>query len=97
MNRLIPFLAMLGYVLVLSGCGPKEQFVRSSTLTADESGTLILYRPDTFFHRWNPEEPIVYLDGERVGTLGVGETLTMEVGPGVHGVVLTRTIHERAG
>ena len=82
MRRLARFLPFLLASVVLSGCGPKEQLVRKVTAKNTPPAKILVYRPDTFFHKWNPEEPYVYLDGEEVGTLGVSETLTFEVEPG---------------
>ena len=60
--------------------------VRKTDLSPGQAGTFIIYRPDTSFHKYNSEEPFVYLDEEQIGTLGVGETITVRVAPGRHEV-----------
>jgi hypothetical protein len=49
---------------------------------------LIVYRPDVFFHKYNPEEPFVYVNGKKIGSLGVGETLETQIHPGRNTVML---------
>jgi len=79
MNRII---LMLVSFLFISGCGPKYQLVNNPHVSPDTAVTLLIYRPDGFFHKHNPEEPFVYLNGEKIGTLGVGETIETQVSLG---------------
>ncbi len=83
---------MLGLLFVLLGCGPKYQLVNNPNVNPDEAVTLFIYRPDGFFHKHNPEEPFVYLNGEKIGTLGVGETIETQVTFGKNIVLLKGNI-----
>ncbi len=64
------------------GCGPKHQLVKNPEVSSDKTAKLIIYRPDGTFHKYNPEEPFVFLNKKKIGTLGVGETIETKINPG---------------
>ena len=83
---------MICCLLILAGCGPKYQLVKNTGVDPSESARLVVYRPDASFHKYNPEEPFVYVNGKKVGSLGVGETLETQIHPGKNTVVLKGSI-----
>ena len=77
---------------LLIGCGPKHMLVEDSTLHESNSAHLVIYRPDTYFHKYNPEEPHVYIGDRKIETLGVGERISMRLPPGEHQVIVRSSI-----
>ena len=73
---------------LMIGCGPEHTVIEDSTLHESNSGHLTIYRPDTYFHKFHPEEPHVYIDDRRVKTLGVGERILVRLPPGEHQIVV---------
>ena len=70
--------------LLVYGCGPQYMIVENPTLDETNSGHLTIYRPDTYFHKYHPGEPHIYIDDRKIETLGVGERISVRVPPGEH-------------
>ncbi len=81
---------LLAFLMV--GCGPKHQLVKNTNLSSDKTAKLVIYRPDGLFHKYNPEEPHVFLNNIKIGTLGVGETIETRINPGNNIVKLKDSI-----
>lgn len=71
--------------------GPIEQ-KPDLTLNNTNSATVIVYRTKQAFHSLNPEKPYVYLDGEHIGNLGTGESVSRRVAAGSHTISMKNPI-----
>lgn len=88
--------------LALAGCAsvPKPEVDNlSAAPTADVINTppvgpcpVWIYRNQTYFHSLNPEKPFVYVNEERVSTIGVGETFCLNLKPGKYVVSIREPI-----
>ena len=87
-KRRIVYLLLVVVPSLLIGCGPTHMVIEDSTLHETNSGHLTIYRPDTYFHKYNPGEPHVYIDDRKIETLGVGERILVRLPPGEHQVVV---------
>ncbi len=69
-------------VLLFAGCSPQYQMIKNDSIDPDKAAKLIVYRPDGSFHKYNPEEPFVFLNNKKIGNIGVGKTLETQIGGG---------------
>lgn len=70
--------------LLLAGCAASPTYVAPSAQDPRELATLSFYRTDVHLHRYNPEKPFFYIDGQLVTKLGTGEARSTRVTPGLH-------------
>ena len=91
-QRRIGYLFSIAATSLVFGCGPKHMVIEDSTLHDANSGHLTIYRPDTFFHRYKPDEPHVFVDEAEIETLGVGERISVRLPPGEHRIVVRATL-----
>jgi hypothetical protein len=70
------------FVMLFYGCATRTPFLHEAGLTAETSATLVVYRPQTYFHALNPERPFLYIDDKEVGTLSIGGALQLNLKPG---------------
>ena len=82
-RRLGHLLSIIATLLVW-GCGSKHMFIESPTLDDANSGHVTIYRPDTYFQKYRPDEPHIYIGDRKIETLGVGERISVRLPPGEH-------------
>lgn len=90
--RRVRFLLPIVAATFLVGCGPTHMVVEDPALDDVNSAHLTIYRPDTFFHKYNPEEPHVQAGDTKLGTLGVGERISLRLPPGEHRISIRESI-----
>jgi hypothetical protein len=84
---------LLAVALLLGGCAERSRVSEAEPgLNAANSALLMIYRPSQFFHAGNPEGPIVFINGEQIGSLLVGGVLQHRVKPGKYLVVLRKPV-----
>lgn len=77
-------------IAMLTSCATNNAVIQDSTLNAENSATLVVYRPNTSFHKANPSKPSVYVDGEKLGTLGINRSLRVQLPMGSHVITVKR-------
>ncbi len=82
-------LLALALVSALAACASTYQ---QPTLAPDDAATLVVYRTRTTFHSANPERPFFYLDGQKIGQLGTGDSLTVSVPAGPHTITVKESM-----
>lgn len=80
-------LSALGSTLV--ACASTYQ---SPAIAPEETATITLYRTRVAFHSLNLERPFFYIDGQKVGQLGTGDSLSVPVAPGEHVVTVKESM-----
>jgi hypothetical protein len=65
---------------------------RVEVIDQTEGCSVYVYRNKTSFHRFNPEKPYVYVGEERVGRLGVGDSICLRMPDGKYNVSIKEPI-----
>jgi hypothetical protein len=96
------YTATLATAILLSACTSPQPNVGSSQAnpplskieSSDETVgcSVYVYRNKTWFHRFNPEKPFVYVGDERVGKLGVGDSVCLRMPEGKYTVSIKEPI-----
>ncbi len=79
MKKLIFYVSFL---MLFTGCASTVEYVRNPALNEDNAATVIIYRPNTSYHKFNPEKPFVYIDDKLLGKLGVNSSLRVHLPKG---------------
>lgn len=77
---------IINALLIVSACASTNPFVEEPNLTKSNSAQLTIYRPNTSFHKLNPEKPFVYIDDKKLGKLGVGRDLQVNLPKGKYSI-----------
>lgn len=93
---------VLPIAILLSACATPQPGVPSAASAAPkvkleasdatDGCSVYVYRNKTSFHRFNPEKPFVYVDEERVGKLGVGDSICLKMAAGKYTVSIKAPI-----
>ena len=86
---LIPLILLSIFV---SACTTdRSNYIKNHTLNKNNSATVIVYRPSTKLHKFNPEKPFVFIDGKKLGKLAVGDSLKVRLPIGIHEISIKRS------
>ena len=91
-GRRIGYLILVVATVFVFGCGPKHMVIEDPTLNDSNSGHLTIYRPDAYFHKYNPEEPHVYVGDRKIESLGVGERISLRLPAGEHQITVRESM-----
>ena len=78
--------------LLIAGCSSKGTFQRDHSLHEDNAATIIVYRPNTYFHRADPEKPFIYINDTKLGKLGIGSNLRISVPNGKYSISVKQSL-----
>jgi hypothetical protein len=78
----------------LAGCASQQAPVSAppQSLTTENSASVVVYRPSTSFHRFNPELPYLYVNDQRVGKLAIGSALTVRIPAGDNALAVKESV-----
>ena len=77
-------------IAMLTSCTTPSAITQDLSLNDENSATLIVYRPNTTFHKANPSKPSVYVDGKELGKLGVNRSLRVRLPMGRYVITVKR-------
>ena len=80
MNKIFYFILSI----LVSGCANAPNYSISPDWNKSKLAKIHVYRTNLSFHSLNPEKPFFYLDGKKIGKLGTGQTISIDVLPGKH-------------
>jgi hypothetical protein len=84
-SRLLAFASSATLAATLSSCATQQSGLpRDPNLTNENSATVVVYRPNTSFHRLDPELPFLYVNGQQVGKLAINSAIEIRVPVGEH-------------
>lgn len=78
-------------ITLLTSCTTDSAFIQDSVLNDENSAILVVYRPNTSFHKANPSKPSVYVDGKEIGKLGVNRSLRVRLPTGKYVISVKRS------
>ncbi len=77
---------------LVSGCASKNMYKPSAEWNKTTLAKVHVYRTTTFYHSLNPEKPFFYIDGAKIGKLGTGDAISIDVLAGPHTISVKEPI-----
>ena len=77
---------------LVSGCASRNIYKLSAEWDKNTLAKVHVYRTTTFYHSLNPEKPFFYIDGAKIGKLGTGDAISINVLAGPHTISVKEPI-----